>query len=361
MQNKKLMLRAIKLAQKAGSKTYPNPLVGAVIVKNGEIIGEGYHKKFGSAHAEVNAINNCKVTPEGASLYVNLEPCSHYGKTPPCADLIIKNKIKNVFIGMTDPNPLVAGKGIKKLKEHGINVITGILEDKCRELNEVFLKLITKKESFITHKIASTLDGKIAEDSGYSKWITSEKSRQIVHKLRNFADAILVGAETIRNDNPYLNVRKREAVISEPFKIIISKSLNFDKSYNVFKIPEKVIIITSVKNYNHPFLKEFRTIYLPEEKNFINLKTLPKELYKNKIYHIFAEGGSKLNYFLMKYRIVDKLYIFYSNKILCGNAMPIYNGEELFSLKNPLNLLNFKIKKLGSDFYISGYPEFRRV
>ncbi len=221
--HRKYMLKCINLAKKAGSNTYPNPLVGSVIVKNGKIIGKGYHKEFGKPHAEVDAIKNSSESVENADLYVNLEPCSHYGKTPPCADLIIKKKIKNVYIGMLDPNPVVAGKGVTKLKESGINVVTGILENQCKELNEVFTKLILNKSSFITLKIAATLDGKIAEKNGFSKWITSEKSRKLVHKFRKFSNGILIGANTLKKDNPFLNVRSNEKVLKEPYKIIISK------------------------------------------------------------------------------------------------------------------------------------------
>jgi diaminohydroxyphosphoribosylaminopyrimidine deaminase/5-amino-6-(5-phosphoribosylamino)uracil reductase len=359
MSDKKFMRRAINLAKRAVNKTFPNPLVGAVVVKNGQIIGEGFHEKFGLPHAEVNAIRNCSINPEGASIYVNLEPCSHYGKTPPCADLIVKSKIKNVFIGMTDPNPLVSGRGIEKLKNSGINVFVGVLEEECKKLNEVFIKLITKKESFLTHKIASTLDGKIAEKTGYSKWITSEKSRNYVHKLRSFANGILVGANTVRNDDPQLNVRKNGEVIAEPYRIIVSKELKFDSGLKIFKNPDKIIIVTSERNYNNPFLENFKTIYLPEENNSLNLKSLNIELYKNNIYHIFAEGGSFLNHSLFKYRLVDKIFIFYSNKFLAGkDSMQIFNGKDLYSLDCPLILNDIQIKKLGSDFCVTGYPEF---
>ncbi len=358
MQNKNFMLQAINLAKKAKNNTFPNPLVGAVVVKDGKIIGKGYHQKFGTNHAEVNAIKNCTESPENASIYVNLEPCSHYGKTPPCTDIIIKSGIKNVYIGMVDPNPIVSGNGIKKLQENGINVHVGILEEKCKKLNEVFIKLITRKESFLTHKIASTLDGKIAESTGNSKWITSDKSRNFVHKLRSFCNAILVGANTIRKDNPHLNVRKNNKVISEPFKVIITKSLKFDLSLNIFKNIEKVILVTSEKNQKQKMLKNFNTILLPEKNNQLVLSNLNKELYKKGIYHIFAEGGSMLNYALFKYKLVDKLYIFYANKMIIGNGINMFNGNPLYSLNYPLIIDNFQIKKMGNDFYVEGYPKF---
>ena len=196
------MKLAIKISKKGVGKVNPNPLVGAVIVKDNKIIGQGYHEYYGGNHAEVNAFENLSDNPEGATIYVTLEPCSHYGKTPPCVDKIIDNKISKVVIGTLDPNPLVQGKGVKKLKEAGIDVITGILEEECKELNEVFMKYIVTKKPFVVLKTAMTLDGKIATASGESKWITSDKSRKEVHKLRNELSAIMVGVNTVIKDNP---------------------------------------------------------------------------------------------------------------------------------------------------------------
>ncbi len=346
----KLIQKCINLAQKAAGNTLPNPLVGCVILKNNKIIGEGYHKQYGLPHAEVEAINSAKESVEGSTLFVNLEPCSHFGKTPPCVDLIISKKIKKVVIGMKDPNPLVSGKGIKKLKDAGIEVITGILEEKCKELNEVFIKNITQKKTFISLKLAATLDGKIAEPSGYSKWITNEESRKFVHKLRMFCDGILVGGETIRKDNPQLNVRKNHKIIKEPKKIILTNSFNFDLNLNIFKNPQKLIFLTQTTNIPKPFRK-FKIII------FKNFNEIPKILFKNEIYNILAEGGSKVSFNFLKAKIIDKFYFFYSNKIMGGkNTISMINGDSYFSLEKPFEVKIHKIRKLKNNFLVISYP-----
>ncbi len=356
--HEKLMSKCLNLAKKAGSDTLPNPLVGSVIVKNGEIIGKGFHKRFGKPHAEVEAINNTKVNPEGSDLYVNLEPCSHYGKTPPCTELIINSKIKNVFIGTKDPNPLVAGRGIKRLIENGINVKTGILEKKCRELNEAFIKIITEKKSFITLKTASTLDGKTAQSDGFSKWITCEKSRKHVHTLRFLSDAIMVGGNTIRADNPFLNVRKGEKVLKEPLKIIVSKSLDFKDTLNVFKNRDKVLFITSESESNKNKFKDIKRIYLPlNENQELDFSNLDKIMFDNGIFNIFAEGGSTLHLNLLKYNLIDKFYIFLSNKIVGGNNnIPMFSGNSPFSIKKPYKVKTESIQRFNDDLMIKAYP-----
>ncbi len=348
--HEKYIKRCITLAKRAGGDTLPNPLVGCVIVKNDKIIGEGFHKKFGFPHAEVEAIKSANEPVEDSTLYVNLEPCSHYGKTPPCADLIISKKIKKVIIGMKDPNPLVAGKGIKKLKNAGIEVITGILEDKCRELNEVFIKNIRKK-TFISLKLAATLDGKIAEPSGYSKWITNKKSRDYVHKIRFFCDGILVGAETIRKDNPNLNVRKNNKVIKELKKIVLTNSFNLDESFNIFKKADNLYFLTQ----SNKIPKKFFKYNIIKYKNF---KEIPDLLYKNNIYNILVEGGSKISYFFIKANIIDKFYFFYSNKVMGGkDSISMINGSDFFSLKEPYTIDIKYLKKLDNNFLIIGYKD----
>ncbi len=347
----KYIKRCITLAKKAGGDTLPNPLVGCVIVKNDKIIGEGYHKKFGFPHAEVEAINSSRESVKGATLFVNLEPCSHYGKTPPCVDLIISKKIKKVVIGMQDPNPLVAGKGIEKLKNAGIEVVTGILDDKCKELNEVFIKNIIKKKTFISLKLAATLDGKIAEPSGYSKWITNEKSRKYVHKLRLFCDGILVGAETIRKDNPNLNVRKNNKIIKELKKIILTNSFNLDENFNIFKDADNLYFLTQSNKIPKKFLK----YNILKFKNFIEI---PELLYKNNIFNILVEGGSKISYSFIKSNIIDKFYFFYSNKIMGGkDTISMINGNDFFPLKKPFKINIKYLKKLDNNFLVIGYND----
>ncbi len=199
-----IMKYALTLARRARNRTLPNPQVGAVVVKDGKIVGEGYHKKPGGPHAEVYAINSAGRRSKGGSLYVTLEPCPHYGKTPPCTDLIIKSGIKKVFVSMIDPNPLVRGRGVEILKSHGIDVEVGVLEEEARELNEVYIKNVTKKMPYIIFKSAMTLDGRTATKSGDSKWISSDASRSIVHRLRAEVEGVMVGIGTVLKDNPSL-------------------------------------------------------------------------------------------------------------------------------------------------------------
>ena len=244
-QYEKLMRRCISLAKKGEGKVSPNPLVGCVIFDdNFNILSEGYHEKYVQNHAERNAILNAKSNLKGKSLIVNLEPCSHYGKTPPCADLIIEKGIKKVIIGMIDPNPIVSGNGIKKLQKAGIEVVTGVLEKECRILNEVFIKNQIKKSPFVVIKTATTLDGKIATQTGNSKWITDESSRLEVQKLRNKYDAILTSSATVIEDNPKLTCRLKNG--RNPVRIILDTNLSTDENSNVYNNDgTKVYIITS--------------------------------------------------------------------------------------------------------------------
>ena len=340
----------LTLAKRGIGKTLPNPLVGCVIVKNNKIIGKGYHKKYGGSHAEVNAIKNATEDVKGATLYVNLEPCSHYGKTPPCVDLIIKKGIKKVVIGMRDPNPLVNGKGIDKLRENGIEVVEGVLKEKCMELNEVFIKNITKRESFINLKLAATLDGKIAQSDGFSKWITNEHARKIVHRLRYSCDAILVGANTVRVDNPDLNARQNGKVLKYLKKLIMTNSFNFSEDLKVFKNREYVYFLTNSTKIPEKF-KKYKIIY------FKDVNEIPALLYKNEIFNVIVEGGSKVSYLFLKNFIVDKVYFFYSNKILGGkDSISMIEGDEEFSLKNPIYIEKMKIKQIYDNFLITGCP-----
>ncbi len=240
----------IEIAKKGEGSVSPNPLVGCVITKNNRIIGAGYHEKYGEAHAEINAINSCAESLEGSTLYVNLEPCSHFGKTPPCVDRIIKEKIKRVVIGTLDINPLVSGNGVKALKKAGIEVKVGILEKECIELNKFFFKYITEKLPYVTLKAAQTLDGMIADKNNYSEWISSSESRKYVHWLRSRYDAVLIGSETARKDNPKLTVRMVEG--RNPFRVVLDSNLKLKSKSKSFKnnSDNKTIVVTSEKKSN---------------------------------------------------------------------------------------------------------------
>ena len=222
------------MASRALGRTSPNPLVGAIIVRNGRIVGKGYHRGAGTPHAEIHALTEAGRKANGADLYINLEPCCHHGRTPPCVDAIIQAGIKRAFVGIQDPNPLVRGKGIKRLREAGVWVKTGILEEACRKVNEVFIKYITTKRPFVILKAAASLDGKIAAVGGNAKWITNEKSRQYVHRLRDRVDAVLVGIGTVAKDDPMLTVRFQNRGGHDPIRIVVDSTLKISLRAKVF-------------------------------------------------------------------------------------------------------------------------------
>lgn len=329
------MQRCFKLALKGAGSVSPNPLVGCVIVKNGKIISEGWHKKYGGFHAERDAITKALkkgVNLKGAALYVNLEPCVHYGKTPPCSDLIIENKISEVVIGSKDPYKKVSGKGIRKLKKAGIKVKTGILEPEAIELNKFFIKYVTTGLPYITLKAAQTIDGKIADDKYRSKWISSATSRKTVHKLRAVYDAVLVGTNTLIYDDPKLNVRGVKG--RDPFRIIIDKSLNLKEKYKVFKYTDgKTIVLFSEKtdkNKIADYPGDGITFIPCRIKNGrLDLNDALKKLARLNIASILVEGGAYTYNEFLKNDMADEVIIFIAPKIM-GKGIKAFNEKQLF-------------------------------
>lgn len=348
----KHMKRCIKLAKKAAGNTSPNPMVGAVILdKNLNFVSEGYHKKCGEAHAEVNAINEAKakgINIKDGTIIVSLEPCSHYGKTPPCADLIIKSGLKTVVIGVLDPNPKVAGNGIQKCKDAGLNVITNILQKECKELNEIFFKNQTQKLPFITIKTATTLDGKIATKTGSSKWITGEKARKEVQKLRNQYDAILTSSSTIIADNPSLNCRIKKG--KNPIRIIIDSNLKTNPNSNVYKNDGTPIYIATILKDNKKYPKNVKILTIKEKDGKVDLKELIKKLYELGICSILIEAGGILNGAFLKEKLVDKLIHFSAPKIIGDtDSKPFVQGFNIQDINDSLNLKLLTFKQLGND------------
>lgn len=369
------MKLALDLAAKGRGKVSPNPMVGAVIVKDGKVIGEGYHMKYGEAHAEVNAFNNAEAAEEdvtGATIYVTLEPCSHYGKTPPCADKIIEKKISRVVIGSVDPNPLVAGNGIRKLRQAGIEVVTGVLEDECNKLNEVFMKFIVSKEPFVIMKAAMSLDGKIATASGESKWITSEEARKEVHKLRNEVTAIMVGVGTVIKDNPELTCRIENG--KNPIRIIVDSKLRIPMESKVISGLDKAktIIAVTDKADNDKLSKlaelgvTILTVKTKEER--VDLRDLMIKLGALKIDSILLEGGGTLNYSALNQGIVDKVQFYIAPKIIGGECaktpvtpVPPVPGTGVTGvqfLKDAFKVKNLTSRFIGSDILLEGYIEY---
>ena len=349
---KKYMKRCLTLAKKASGRTAPNPMVGAVILdKNLNFVSEGYHQKYGEAHAEVNAINAAKeknIDITNGTIIVSLEPCSHYGKTPPCADLIIKSGLKRLVIGCIDPNIKVAGNGIKKCKSAGIEVITGILEDECKKINEIFFKNQTQKLPFITIKTATTLDGKIATKTGSSKWITGPKSRNFVQQLRNNHDAILTSSNTIIADNPSLTCRLKNG--KNPIRIIIDSKLKTSPSAKVYQNDgTRTIIATTLEN-NAKYPKNVEIITIKAKNNHVDLKTLLPKLYEMGINSILVEAGGELNGSFIKENLADKLIHFSAPKILGDtNSKSFVSGFNISDI-NDCRLLTPSVTKcFGTD------------
>jgi len=320
--NEKYMKRAIELAQRARGNTSPNPMVGAVIVKNDKIIGEGWHERYGELHAERNAIKNCTESPEGAEIYVTLEPCCHYGKTPPCTEAIIENKIKKVYIGSNDPNPKVSGGGIKMLRDSGIEVVTEVLKDECDSFNTIFFHYITTGLPYVVAKYACTADGKIATRTGDSKWISNEESRERVHKTRNAVSAIMTGIGTVLADNPMLNCRIENSV--NPTRIICDSELKIPLDSNIIKTAKEIptIIVCAKENAEKKSAIEnsgAEVLCVPDNDGKVDLKKLMKILGERKIDSVLIEGGAELLGSALLGGIVNKLEVYIAPKIFGGN------------------------------------------
>ncbi len=352
---------AIEIAKKGYGKVSPNPLVGCIMVKNDRILGAGFHEKFGSKHAEVNAIEKAGNNVEGATLYSNLEPCSHYGKTPPCVDLIISSKIKKIVIGTLDMNPQVSGKGVKKLKAAGIEVKVGILENECIALNKFFFKYITKKLPYVTLKAAQTIDGKIADKSGESSWISSVPSRKFVHGLRARYDAVLVGAGTVEKDDPKLTVRLTEG--RNPKRIILDPDLRLKLNHKIFtrNSDKNLIVITSKKSMgkkrriNKLNSLGVTLLFAKEEKeDRINLKSALRELQKIGIASVLVEGGSQVFTSFIKENLFDDMITFISPKIL-GCGVPVVGNLGIKQLKKSLKIKINNVEKIGDDVMVEFY------
>lgn len=363
MDDRQYMKRALELAEKGIGRTNPNPLVGAVIVKNGKIIGEGYHEKYGQAHAEVNAINRAVENVEGAVLYVNLEPCSHFGKTPPCADLIIEHKISRVVIGSLDPNPKVAGMGVEKLKNAGIHVEVGMLDEWCKRLNEVFLHYITTGTPYVVLKTAMSLDGKIATSSGESKWITGEPARSDVQRLRNQLTGIMVGVNTVIQDDPLLTCRMEGG--RNPRRIIVDSRLRIpDTSQVLQNQQDNPTIIATIEEAGLNCPQRIRQlektgaeiVLCKSLKNKVDLEDLMEKLGQRKIDSILLEGGAALNDSALAQGIVQKVISYIAPMIIGGeeSKTPV-GGKGITALNQAYKLTIDQVEPIGQDIKITAY------
>ncbi|MDR9757444.1 MAG: bifunctional diaminohydroxyphosphoribosylaminopyrimidine deaminase/5-amino-6-(5-phosphoribosylamino)uracil reductase RibD [Thermacetogeniaceae bacterium] len=365
--HEQLMARALKLAELGRGQTSPNPLVGAVVVKNGEIVGEGYHQRAGSPHAEINALREAGERARDAVLYVTLEPCCHYGRTPPCTKAIIEAGIQEVIVGVTDPNPQVAGKGIRILKESGIKVQVGVLEEEVRRQNEAFFKYIRTKLPFVSLKAAVSLDGKIATRSGDSKWITGEEARLLVHRLRAESDAVLTGIGTVLADDPLLNVRLSGYKGRQPLRIVVDSSLRIPEESQLVQtaaqIPTAVAVIRG--NYSREKRERLEAIgvdvwELPASEGRVDLKSLLNLLGQKEIMNLLVEAGSAINAALLESRLVDKYIIFQAPLLIGGyNAPGAFGGKGFTRIKDCQRLSAVFTDRVGEDMIITAYPEWR--
>ncbi len=357
------MKQVLCLAERGRGRTSPNPMVGAILVKEGKKVGEGYHAKAGEPHAEVLALEQAREKAKGATLYINLEPCTHYGRTPPCSPRVIEANVKRVVIGTEDPNPLVKGKGIESLIQSGLNVQVGILEKECQRLNEAFFKYIVTKEPFVILKVASTLDGRISTQTGDSKWITGEGSRRFVHQLRNVVDGVMVGIGTILKDDPLLTTRIRGG--RDPYRIILDSHLRIPEEAKVIgESPSRVIIGTTEAGAGEKMeglkKKGVQILVLAAKEGRVDLKACLKRLGEMEIMTLLVEGGSEVNGSFFDERILDKFCLFLSPKWIGDREAPgIFGGQGVKNLEEAVGLKEVRVRKMGEDFLLEGYVGWR--
>lgn len=353
------MARALQLALRGAGHTRPNPMVGAVLVKDGRIIGEGWHKQYGGPHAEVNAFASATEDPEGATLYVSLEPCSHYGKTPPCADLIIRKKVARVVAALEDPNPLVSGRGFRKLRANGIRVTVGVLAEEARHINDVFLTYVTRKRPFVLYKAAMSLDGKIACHTGESQWISSEKSREEVQRLRGILSGIMVGAGTVIADNPRLTCRMEE--YENPARIIVDGKLRVPVESRIFHEPGRNIILTTSETSpeKKKALENLGVEMIEadsEESGKVDLKSAMLALGIKGIDGILLEGGPTLAASALEAGIIDAIRFYIAQKIIGGREAPSpFAGTGVAHMNEVVPLTDAVYGTSGDDLWIQAY------
>ncbi|RJX29330.1 MAG: bifunctional diaminohydroxyphosphoribosylaminopyrimidine deaminase/5-amino-6-(5-phosphoribosylamino)uracil reductase RibD [Dethiobacter sp.] len=361
--DERYMWMALDLARQGWGKTNPNPMVGAVVVKGGEVVGTGFHKKAGDRHAEIIALQEAGEKARAATLYTNLEPCCHHGRTPPCTDAIIRSGIRKVVISTIDPNPLVSGRGVRKLQEAGIKVKIGVLEDKARRLNEVFFKYITTKKPFVVVKAAMTLDGKIATSTGKSRWISGEKSRKFVHRLRSMSDGIMVGINTVLQDDPQLTARLDVGKGPNPVRVIVDSKGRLPLDSRIVKTALETKTILAVTELASPDKLEalrssgVEVLTLPSKEGQVDLHELMLALGANEISILLVEGGGTLNYSLLNENIIDKIYFFIAPFLLGGkNAPTPLEGAGINELEESWAVESMEMKQLDNDLLIIGYP-----
>jgi len=358
------MRRVLELARKGRGRTSPNPMVGAVLVKNGCVVGEGYHRKAGLPHAEIEALSQAGKKARGADLYLNLEPCCHFGKTPPCTEAILSAGVKKVIVGMRDPNKRVSGKGFRQLKKNDVQVVTGTLRKECERLNEVFMKFVRTGNPFVALKTAISLDGKIATRFGESRWITGAKAREKVHQIRNEVDAILAGAGTIVKDDPLLTtrLRKKSAALRHPVRVILDNEFLVPLKSNVFKNADtqRVLYATgrklSVSRRKELTRRGVDILILKEKQGGVDLRHLMRVLGEREITSVLIEGGAEVNASALEAGIVDKILVFVAPILIGGKDAPgPLGGKGIQRLASAFKIKNMTVNQIGDDFLLEGY------
>ncbi|MDF2607470.1 MAG: 5-amino-6-(5-phosphoribosylamino)uracil reductase [Bacillales bacterium] len=353
---------ALQNAVAMKGQTYPNPLVGAVIVNDNRIVGIGAHMKAGEPHAEIHAINMAGENAKGGTIYVTLEPCSHHGKTGPCAEAIVKAGISKVIVATLDPNPIVSGRGMKILRDAGIEVTVGVCEDESKKMNEVFNKYIIHRIPFVTVKSAATLDGKISAHTSDSKWITSDTARNDVHKLRNENSAILVGVNTVIKDNPELTTRIPNG--RNPVRVILDSTLRipFDSKVITDNIAE-TLIFTS-ENYSSDAKQKLEnlgiSVFVTSGNKKVNINDTLKILGERFLSSVLVEGGGEVNAAFFENKLVDKVVVYIAPKLIGGKTAPtFFEGVGIEKMSNAIELSEVELIKLGPDFKFTGYPIYQ--
>tara|TARA_Y100000591_G_scaffold273947_1_gene250107 strand:+ start:482 stop:1588 length:1107 start_codon:yes stop_codon:yes gene_type:complete len=359
--DKKFMSIAIDLAKKGNYRTHPNPLVGAVIVKDGKILSKGYHRRFRGRHAEREAIDKCNVSLKGSTMYVTLEPCHHHGNTPPCVDAIIKSKISRVVIATKDPNPLVNEKSINKLKDNGVDVTTGVCEADAKELNKSFFYKFSNNKPYIRLKFGVSIDGKIANKKKESKWITSNKSRLLVQRKRAEVNAILTTSSTVLSDNPSMNIREStilKQIENQPALIVLDTMLRIPESSNIFKTKNRlIIIITDIKNSKNIPIKLYKDNVVVKYVKTIQNKVCLKDIYNiantYDLNDILVECGNTLAKTLFEEDAIDELLYFIAPKIIGHSGYSFSGINPVVFLKDKISLKINKIQSIDRDLYIN--------
>jgi len=353
------MLKALSLARKAEGKTRPNPLVGALVVKNSRIVGKGFHKKAGEPHGEIEALANARNRARGATLYTTMEPCTHWGRTGPCTEAIIAHGIRRVVIGSIDPNPLVSGKGVRALRRASIEVTLNVLVDEAKRLNEAYFFFMKTGRPFVTMKAAVSMDGWLATESGESQWISGEEARAFAHCLRKKADAVMVGVGTVLKDDPLLTVRYCSGNEIMPYRVIVDSLLRIPDSSRVLRDEPWMTIVATTRRA--PEKKKERllsfgveVLTLPSLRGKVNLRALLNELGKRGIQGLLVEGGAGIFASLMEHCLVNKAFIVLA-PMLIGEGVPLFRGWGVKRLKDGPVLKDVKVARLGRDLVVEGY------